>query len=90
MTGVSTAIDMQCLAGDEVSVLEVEHSLDNFLDRAHAADGMQRGEEVVRFGRVHRCPDDARRIAATTMRSAMVSMRGEALDSIVRELATTQ
>ncbi len=59
MAGVSAAIDMQCLTGDEVCCFAVKHSVDDVLDRAHATHGMQCREEAMRFGIVHRSLDDA-------------------------------
>jgi hypothetical protein len=64
---VSAAVDVQRLTSDEARCLEVEHGLDDFLDRAHAAHGVERREEAVRFGRVHGGLDDAGDTAFTRM-----------------------
>jgi hypothetical protein len=49
-TGVSAAVDVQRLTRDEARCLEIEHGLDDFLDRANATHGVERREEAVRFG----------------------------------------
>src|ERR1700728_3956860 len=58
---IRAAIDMQNFTGDKAGLLQKEHCLDDVVYIAHPADGVQAGEEGMRFLRMHRRPDYARR-----------------------------
>jgi len=60
-TSVLAAIDIQRFAGDEAGTLQIEHGIDDFAHLTQAADRMQGAEELMRFRRMHRRPDDTGR-----------------------------
>src|SRR5471030_243098 len=55
------AVDVENLAGNEGGRFEIENRIDDVLYCAHASQGMNLGEKVVRVRRVHRRLDGARR-----------------------------
>jgi hypothetical protein len=55
------AVDVHDLPGDERGVLEVDDRVGHVADLAHPAERVQRGQGLVRLGRVHRGADDAER-----------------------------
>src|SRR5262245_50175701 len=61
MAGMLSTVDVEDFASDEMSGVEVEHGLDDLIDRAHALHRMKRGKKVISLGMVHRRLDDARR-----------------------------
>ena len=57
--GALASVDVHDLPGDERCVLEVDDHLDHVADLAHPAERVQRGQGLVRLGRVYRGADDA-------------------------------
>ncbi len=55
------AVDVQDLAGDKCSAVQVEDRLNDVVDLTHMADRVQLAQGIVSFGGVHRGFDDARR-----------------------------
>src|SRR5882757_6551820 len=59
VAGALAAVDVQDLAGHELSGLQISDRFDDVADVTHPADRMQRSERVVGLLGVHRSADDA-------------------------------